>query len=70
MSGHRSNYYWKLPDKPVAVHYNIVGDMFEHLTVMVIEQLGSAPTKRRKVRESYCIHTPQSMAPYGLNLEK
>ena len=70
MNGHRSDYYRKLPDKPVAVHFNTVGHTFENLTVMVIEQLGSAPTERRKVRESYWIHTLRSMAPYGLNLEE
>ena len=39
MNGHRSNYYRKLPDKPVAEHFNTIGHTFEDLTVMVIEQI-------------------------------
>ena len=59
MNGHRSDYSRKLHDKSVPVHFefNAVGHTFENLTVMTIEQLGSAPRKRRKVRESYWIHT-------------
>ena len=53
INGHQSEYYRKLPDKPFAVHFNTVGHTFENLTVMIIDQLGSAPTERRKVRESY-----------------
>ena len=55
--------------KPVAFHFNTMGHTFEDLTLMVIEQLGSAPTERRKLRESFWIHTLQSVAPQGLNLE-
>ena len=69
MNSHQSDYYRKLPDKPVAVHFNIMGHTFEDLTIMVIEQLGSDPTEWRKLRESFCIHTLQSVAPQGLNLE-
>ena len=69
MNGHRSDYYRKLPDKPVAVHFNISGPTFEDVTVMVIKQLGWATTKRRKLRESFWIHTLRSVAPQGLNLE-
>ena len=58
-NGHQSDYYRKLPDKPVAVHFNTMGHTFENLTVIVIKQLGSTPTERRKVRESYWIHTLQ-----------
>ena len=70
MNGHRSDYYRKLPDKPVAVHFNTMGHTFENLTVMVIEQLGWAPIERRKLRESYWIHTLRSVAPQGLNLDE
>ena len=69
MNGHRPGYYWKLPDKPMLVHFNTSGHTFEDLTVMVIQQLGSAPTKWRKLRESFWIHTLRSVAPQGLNFE-
>ena len=70
MNGDWSDYYRKLPNKPVAVHFNPVRHTFENLTVMIIEQPGSAPTERRKGWESYWIHTLQSMAPHRLNLEE
>ena len=71
MNGHRSDYYWKLPDKPVAVHFHTPGHTFEDLTVMVIEQIYmySAVTEQRKIRESYWIHTLRLVAPQGLNLD-
>ena len=69
VNGHRSDYYRKLPDKPVAAHFNTLGHTFEDLTIMVIEELGSAPTERRKLRERFWIHTLRSVAPQGLNLE-
>ena len=43
MNGHRSDYYAKLPDKPVADHFIIVGHTFEDLTLMVIEQIVMIP---------------------------
>ena len=61
---------YKAPDKPVAVHFNTMGHTFEDLTVMVIEQLGSAPIEGRKLRESYWIHTLRSVALQGLNLDQ
>ena len=70
MNGHRSNYYGKIFDKPVAVHFITMGHKFKNLTVMVIEQLGSAPTERRIVRESYWIHTLRSMASQRLDLDE
>ena len=69
MNGHRSDFYRKLPDKPVAVHFNTTGHKFEDLTVMVIEKLCSANAARRKHRESYWIHTLRSVSPLGLNLD-
>ena len=69
MNGQGSDYYRKLPDKPVAVHFNTTIYTFEDLTVMVIEQLGSAPIEPRKLRESYWIHTLRSVAPQGLYLD-
>ena len=69
MNGHRSDYYRKLADKPVAAHFNEPCHSFEHLSVMVIEQMGSADTTRRKLRESYWIHTLGSLTPHGLNLD-
>ena len=70
MNGHRSDYYQKLPDKPVAAHWNTTGNTFEDLTIIVIEQLGSSPGEWRNLRESLWIHTLRSMAPWGLNLEE
>ena len=32
MNGHRSDYYHKLSDKPVAEHFNTIGHSFEDLT--------------------------------------
>ena len=69
MNGNRSDYYRKLPDKPVAVHFNTMGHTLEDLNVMVIDQLGSAPIERRKLTESFRIHTLRSVAPQGLNLD-
>ena len=69
VNGHRSANYCKLPDKPVAANFNTLGHTFEDLTRMVIEELGSAPTKRRKFRERFRIHTLRSVAPQGLNLK-
>ena len=69
VNGHRFEYYRKLPDKPVASHFNTLGHTFENLTIMVIEDLGSAPTERRKFRERFWIHTLWSVAPQGLNLD-
>ena len=68
MNGHRSDYYRKLPDKPVAEHFNLIGHSFEDLLVMVIEQI-MAGCARRKQRESFWIHTLQTLAPDGLNLD-
>ena len=68
MNGHRSDYYRKLPDKPVAEHFNTTGHSFEDLTVRIIEQI-VAGSARRKQRESFWIHTLQSLAPDGLNLD-
>ena len=53
MNGHRSDYNRKLPDKPVAVHFNSVGRTFDDLSVMVIEQLWKDDAPHRKLRESY-----------------
>ena len=68
MNGHRSDYYRKLADKPVAEHFNAIGHSFEDLTVMIIEQI-VASSARRKQRESFWIHTLQTLAPDGLNLD-
>ena len=46
MNSHRSDYNHKLPDKPVAVHFNTTGHTFEDLTVMVIENMGTTNTTR------------------------
>ena len=69
MNGHRSDYYRKLPDKPVAMHFNTSGHTFNDATVMVIEQMGVANSTYRKNRESYWIYTLRSVAPHGLNLD-
>ena len=68
MNGHRSDYYRQLPDKPVAEHFNTISHTFEDHTVMVIEQI-LADSARRKQRESFWIHTLQTLAPNGLNLD-
>ena len=70
MKGHRSDYYRKIPDKPVAEHFNIIGHSFEDVTVtvMVIEQI-MAGSARRKQRESFWIYTLQTLASDGLNLD-
>ena len=36
LNGHRSDYYRKLCDKPVGIHFNIPGHTFGDLTIMVI----------------------------------
>ena len=70
MNGHRSDYYRRLPDKPVAKHfYSTPGHTFEDVSVMVIEQLRSDGCMRRKYRESYWIYTLRTLTPDGLNLE-
>ena len=43
--------------------------MFEDATVMIIEQLHSANSVRRKDRESYWIYTLRTLTSDGLNLE-
>ena len=68
MNGHRSDYYQKVPDKPVAEHFNTIDHTFEDLTGMVIEQI-VANSARRKQWESFWIHTLQSLSPDGLNLD-
>ena len=68
MNGHWSDYYRKLSDKPVTEHFNTTGHSFEDLTVMVIEQI-MADSARRKQQESFWIHTLQTLAPNGLNLD-
>ena len=69
VNGHRSDYYRKLPDKPVEAQFNTLGHTFEDITIMVIEELGSALAERRKFKEKFRIHTLRSMAAQGLNLE-
>ena len=68
MNGHRSDYYSKLSDKPVAEHFNMIGHSFEDLTVIIIEQT-IADFVRRKRRESFRIRTLWTLAPDGLNLD-
>ena len=68
MNSHRSDYYRKLSDKPVAKHFNTIGYSFEDLTIMVIEQI-MADCTPRKQQESYWIHTLQTLTPDGLNLD-
>ena len=61
--------YRSLPDKPIAVHFNMLGHTFEDVSVMVIEQIQVKNTAQRKNRESYWIHTLRMLAPDGLNLD-
>ena len=68
MNGHRSDYYRKLPNTPVAEHFNAIGHTFEDLTVRVIEQI-VADSARRKQPKSIWIHTLQTLASDGLNLD-
>ena len=68
MNDHRSDYYRKPSDKPVAEHFNTTGHSFEDLTAMVIEQI-IADSTRRKQRESFWIRTFRTLAPDGLNLD-
>ena len=68
INGNRSDYYRKLPDKPFAEHFNVIGHSFEGVSVMVIEQI-MAVCARRKQPESFWIHTIQTLAPDGLNLD-
>ena len=69
MNGHRSDYYRKLPNKPVGEHFSGLGHTFNNLTAMVVEMLYSADSDRRKYRESHWIYTLRSLAPNGLNLD-
>ena len=68
MNGHRSDYYCKLSNKPVAEHFNTIGHSLEDLTVMVIEQI-MADSTQRKQQESYWIHTLRTLTPDSLNLD-
>ena len=66
MNGYGSDYYQRLPDKPVAKHfYDTPGHMFEDVSVMIIEQLRLAGRTRRKYREGY--YTLRTLTPDGLN---
>ena len=56
------------PDKPVTEHFNMTGHSSDDLSMMVIEQI-MAGSARRKQRESFWIHTLQTLAPDGLNLD-
>ena len=69
INGHRCDYYRRLSDKEVAVHFNTSGHTFDNAMIMIIEQMGVARTAKRKERESYWIHTPRSVSPLGLNLD-
>ena len=69
MNGHQSDYNCKLPNKPVAVHFNSVGHTFNDLSITVIEQLWRDNVAHRKSRESYWIHTLRSLTPQGMNID-
>ena len=69
MNGHRSNYYQKLSDKPVAEHCDTISHTLGDLTIMVIEQIHTANSARRKQQERFWIHILQTLAPDGLNSE-
>ena len=62
MNGYRSDYYCRLPNKPVAVHFNTPGHTFDDVSEIIIEQSGAA---RRKYRESYWICSLRSSARMG-----
>ena len=53
LNGHRSDYYRRLPDKLVEMHFNGPGHTFDDLTIMVIKQLNAASATCRKSRESF-----------------
>ena len=55
-------------NKPVAEHFNTIDHTFEDLTVMVIEQV-VANSAQRKQRESFWIHTLETLAPDGISLD-
>ena len=68
MNGHRSDYYRRPPDKPIAKHfYNTPCHTFNEVSVMVVKQLRSAGCMRHNYRESYWIYTIQTPTPDGLN---
>ena len=50
MTGHRSDYYHRLPNKPVAVRFNTHGHTFDDVSVIIIEQMSMARATRRKHR--------------------
>ena len=58
MNDNWSDYYHKLPNKPVVVDFDMPGHEFENLVIMIIEQRCSPNTTCRKPRDSYWIHTP------------
>ena len=68
MNCHRSIYYCKLSDKPVAEHFNMIGHSFNDLTLMIIEQI-MAYFARRKQMESFWVHTLRTLVPDSLNLD-
>ena len=70
MNGHRSDYYHRLPDKPVAKHFfNTPDHTFEDATIMIIKRLHSANSMQQKYRESYWVYILWTLTPDGLNLE-
>ena len=71
VDGHRSNYYWRLPDKPIrmGMHFNTLGHTFDDLTVVIIEQMHVASATHRKNWESFWIRTLRSLAPHSLSIE-
>ena len=44
INGHRCDYYRRLSDKEVAVHFNTSGHTFDNAMTMIIEQMGVART--------------------------
>lgn len=69
LNGHRSDIKAKIVEKPVAQHFNQPGHSMNDLTIMCIEKIRKDDPHLRRRRESYWIHTLETMAPAGMNLE-
>ena len=52
MNGQCSEYHHRLPDKPVAVHFNSPNHTFNDVSVMIIEHIGMAGPLEQSIRRA------------------
>ena len=68
MNDYRSDYYRRLPHKPVAVHFNSPDHTFDNVSVMIIESMSMVRAAQGKYRVSYWICSLRSLASNRLNV--